>query len=200
MKKTLSKRGRPPKEDGNLRADYLDIRLLSSEKQTFRDAADLAGLDLSAWVRGRLRMLARKELEAASQPVAFLVHATEKPVRLIDAKFIAPSSIRLKFTDKTFTLAIRKLEMPVDRIKWKTAAASPTGEKMMVKGVKGDDIPIDAPTLRYLVDAEYAARIDASLDALQLSRKELAEMARDNPPPDSWYDEPAQDLARESWK
>jgi hypothetical protein len=73
MNKTLPKRGRPPKGVDRLKAEYLDIRLLGVEKQAFRDAADLAGLDLSAWVRERLRMLARKELEAAGQPVAFLV-------------------------------------------------------------------------------------------------------------------------------
>ena len=79
MKKTLSKGGRPPKGIDRVKAEYLDIRLLAVEKKAFRDAADLAGLDLSAWVRERLRMLARKELEAAGQPVAFLARpsATE---------------------------------------------------------------------------------------------------------------------------
>ena len=72
MNKTLPKRGRPPKRSDHLKAEYLDIRLSATEKQAFRDAADLAGLDLSAWVRERLRKLARKELEAANQPVAFL--------------------------------------------------------------------------------------------------------------------------------
>ena len=77
MNKTLPKRGRPRKEGDRLKADYLDIRLGAAEKQAFRDAADLAGLDLSAWVRERLRMLARKELEAADRPVAFLAKITE---------------------------------------------------------------------------------------------------------------------------
>jgi len=76
MNNTLPKRGRPPKSTDRLKADYLDIRLLAVEKQAFRDAADLAGLDLSAWVRERLRTLARKELEAAGQPVAFLAKVT----------------------------------------------------------------------------------------------------------------------------
>ena len=67
------KRGRPKKESDRTKDDYLDIRLGGAEKQAFRDAAELAGLDLSAWVRERLRVAARKELEGASQPVAFLV-------------------------------------------------------------------------------------------------------------------------------
>jgi uncharacterized protein (DUF1778 family) len=74
----LVKRGRPPKAIDHLRAEYLDIRLLAAEKQAFRDAANLAGLDLSAWVRERLRRLARKELEAAGQSVAFLAKAETK--------------------------------------------------------------------------------------------------------------------------
>jgi hypothetical protein len=78
MNKTLLKRGRPKKGDDRVKADYLDIRLLATEKQAFRDAAELAGLDLSAWVRERLRTLARKELEAANRPVAFLPKAEGK--------------------------------------------------------------------------------------------------------------------------
>ena len=67
-----TQRGRPNKAPGRTKGDYLDIRLETAEKQAFRDAADLAGLDLSAWVRERLRGAARKELEEAGRPVAFL--------------------------------------------------------------------------------------------------------------------------------
>jgi hypothetical protein len=64
--------GRPRKGSDQAKSAYLEVRLNSGEKQAFRDAADLAGLDLSAWVRERLRQVARKELEEAGQPVAFL--------------------------------------------------------------------------------------------------------------------------------
>jgi hypothetical protein len=67
-------RGRPPKADERRKGDYLEIRLESVEKQAFRDAAQNAGLDLSAWVRERLRVVARIELEAADKPVAFLAN------------------------------------------------------------------------------------------------------------------------------
>ena len=56
------KRGRPPKADDRRKEDYLDIRLEAAEKQAFKDAAELAGLDLSAWVRERLRSAAAKSL------------------------------------------------------------------------------------------------------------------------------------------
>jgi uncharacterized protein (DUF1778 family) len=65
-------RGRPKKDPERTKGEYLDIRLESAEKQAFRDAAELAGLDLSAWVRERLRAAARKELDGAGLVVAFL--------------------------------------------------------------------------------------------------------------------------------
>lgn len=66
-------RGRPPKLAEKRKAEYLDIRLEASEKQAFRDAADVAGLDLSAWVRERLRASARRELESVGRLPAFLL-------------------------------------------------------------------------------------------------------------------------------
>jgi uncharacterized protein (DUF1778 family) len=72
MQTQQAKRGRPPKTEERRKAEYLDIRLEASEKEAFKDAAEVAGLDLSAWVRERLRSIARKELEAVERPVAFL--------------------------------------------------------------------------------------------------------------------------------
>jgi len=48
---------------GKRKADLLQVRLNATEKQAFEDAASLAGLGLSAWVRERLRKVAAKELE-----------------------------------------------------------------------------------------------------------------------------------------
>jgi hypothetical protein len=48
------------------------MRVEQSEKDTFRAAADAAGLPLSGWIRHRLRQDARKELEDLGLPVAFL--------------------------------------------------------------------------------------------------------------------------------
>ena len=72
-KKGMAKRrGRPPVSPEKTKADYLEVRLESAEKQAFKDAADFAGLALSAWVRERLRLAARRELEKLGKPVAFL--------------------------------------------------------------------------------------------------------------------------------
>ena len=66
------RRGRPPKEANRLRDKPLLVRLETSEKEAFRDAADLAGVPLSTWVRERLRQIAIRELEKAARPIAFL--------------------------------------------------------------------------------------------------------------------------------
>lgn len=66
------KRGRPPVGPEKTKAEYLEVRLGVAEKQAFKEAADLAGLALSAWVRERLRRVARKELEEAGKSVPFL--------------------------------------------------------------------------------------------------------------------------------
>jgi hypothetical protein len=72
MKDKSHKRVRTPKDSDSGKSEYMEIRLGSDEKQAFKDAADLAGLGVSAWVRERLRRIAAKELQEASRPVAFL--------------------------------------------------------------------------------------------------------------------------------
>ena len=63
MAKKRAKTGRPPQE--KTRGEYLEVRLDADEKQAFKDAAELAGVGVSTWVRERLLTIARKELEAA---------------------------------------------------------------------------------------------------------------------------------------
>lgn len=63
----MSNRGRTKRLD-----EYIEIRVEASEKKTFKDAANLAGIPLAAWIRERLRRAAVKELEEAAIPVAFL--------------------------------------------------------------------------------------------------------------------------------
>lgn len=72
MDKSKKKRGRPPKQASELRNEDLLVKLKADEKEAFRDAADLAGVSLSSWVRERLRRMAIRELEEASRPIAFL--------------------------------------------------------------------------------------------------------------------------------
>jgi uncharacterized protein (DUF1778 family) len=52
--------------------DYMELRLDAAEKEAFVQAAKVAGMSLSGWVRDRLRRASRKELEDMSMPVAFI--------------------------------------------------------------------------------------------------------------------------------
>ena len=54
------------------KTETLKIRLGPEEKQAFQEAADLAGVSLSAWIRERLRKSARTELEEAGHRPPFL--------------------------------------------------------------------------------------------------------------------------------
>lgn len=66
------KRGAPNKSDEDRKTAITQIRLMTSEKDGFEEAARLAGLSLSAWMRERLRMVARKELESHGKQPEFL--------------------------------------------------------------------------------------------------------------------------------
>jgi len=55
-----------------MKTELVKMRLTAAEKATFKQAADLAGLALSGWMRERLRRTAVRELGDASLPIAFL--------------------------------------------------------------------------------------------------------------------------------
>lgn len=47
--------GRPQKDKDESRARLMQVRVQNREYEIFKEAADAAGLDLSGWVRARLR-------------------------------------------------------------------------------------------------------------------------------------------------
>jgi hypothetical protein len=49
-----------------------DLRLSEPEKQAFREAAQVAGLPISAWMRERLRVVAIRELGAGGRTAPFI--------------------------------------------------------------------------------------------------------------------------------
>jgi hypothetical protein len=75
MKNGNKKRGRPSKTPDELRSEDLLVKLKADEKKAFKDAAQLAGLPLSSWVRERLRRVAIRELQEAARPIPFLRHS-----------------------------------------------------------------------------------------------------------------------------
>jgi hypothetical protein len=70
--KTKKKRGRPCKEPHEIQTEYLDVRLVTTEKEAFKTAASMAGMPLSMWVRDRLRAASKKELVECGKTVPFL--------------------------------------------------------------------------------------------------------------------------------
>ena len=54
------------------KTEFMKLRLQPEEKQAFEQAADIAGVPLSAWVRERLRRAARAELVDAGRQVPFM--------------------------------------------------------------------------------------------------------------------------------
>lgn len=55
-----------------MKTESIEIRVQSDEKAAFKEAADIGGLPLSAWVRERLRRITIRELEEAGKPILFL--------------------------------------------------------------------------------------------------------------------------------
>jgi len=72
------KKGRPRKPASVSKVESIEVRLSPSEKEGFRQAAELAGVGLSTWMRERLRRTAIRELTEAGQQVAFLQVADVK--------------------------------------------------------------------------------------------------------------------------
>lgn len=54
------------------KTDILQIRLTGAEKLGIAQAAALAGIPLSSWVRERLRLAAIRDLESAGRQVPFV--------------------------------------------------------------------------------------------------------------------------------
>jgi len=69
----MKKRATKPKSS-SAKKQMLEVRTNDAEKQAFKDAAELAGIPLSAWVRERLRQAAIRDLEAVGKRAAFLEH------------------------------------------------------------------------------------------------------------------------------
>lgn len=58
----MARTGRPPKKPDDILEARIEFRLLPEEKEQFEQAAQLADMKLSAWVRKRLLSVARREI------------------------------------------------------------------------------------------------------------------------------------------
>lgn len=117
--------------------------------------------------------------------------------QLKTAHLVRNTRIRLTFADDhTATLPIDHLGMPVDRIRWDTVQATPSGDAMTVTAIKGEQIAVAATTLRYLADPDYAAQVEAKITSLRDMLGDLDE----GETPAGMFDGPTIDPVVESWK
>jgi len=76
--KITHKSGHKPKV-AHRRTERFELRITKAERTAFEEAATLSGIELSAWVRERLRLASRKELEKLSKPIPFLEEPATTP-------------------------------------------------------------------------------------------------------------------------
>jgi uncharacterized protein (DUF1778 family) len=55
-----------------MKTESVEVRMHTDEKRAFREAAELAGIPLSAWIRERLRRASARELADVGRQVPFL--------------------------------------------------------------------------------------------------------------------------------
>lgn len=65
-------RGRPRKGSTDTKSESVLLRMAPREKKGFAEAADMAGIPLSVWMRERLRIAAMRELGDAGRKIPFL--------------------------------------------------------------------------------------------------------------------------------
>lgn len=68
----MKRPGRPRKPVGSTKSLTVEVRLSELEKQGFQEAAEIAGVGLSTWIRERLRRAAVRELEEAGRVAPFI--------------------------------------------------------------------------------------------------------------------------------
>jgi hypothetical protein len=113
--------------------------------------------------------------------------ATPQPDRLSAVRYQTPNRLQVTFADgRSFSLPIRRLQMPVSQIDWPSAAASPDGTAMTVREIGGREIPIDAGAVRCMVDKGFAAQVKAALDAIRLTREERRALSEVSDRPAEW--------------
>ncbi len=60
------------------KSENIKLRVKPEEKKAFQEAAEIAGIDLSTWIRERLRRSARVELQEVGKEIPFFRKDTEE--------------------------------------------------------------------------------------------------------------------------
>lgn len=111
------------------------------------------------------------------------------PERVIEARYVRTSRLFLRFADGLEgTWSFRQLCLDMSNMKVTSIKASASGNCIRVKSKWGDDVELDTSSIRWLIDPEYAARLEAEIAAMQIPSERLERIAAKNQPPQEWYD------------
>lgn len=112
-----------------------------------------------------------------------------RPDRVVEARYVRTSQLFLRFADGLEgTWTFKKLCLDMSNMKLTSIKASASGDAIDVKSKWGDDVELDASSLRVLIDPEYAAGLEKQIAALQIPTERLERIAARNQPPQQWYD------------
>lgn len=97
-----TKRGRPPAKPNKKKGHSLEVRLEPEDKELFKEAAERAGLPLSAWVRNRLRASASDELHTGGPAARPAQQATIHTFAPESFEVLKPIPVVIESTDDGF--------------------------------------------------------------------------------------------------
>jgi hypothetical protein len=107
---------------------------------------------------------------------------------IVDAHFVEPSQLFLKFADgQTGTWSFDELQLDMMDMKPETIKTSSCGTSIEMQTIQGENVQLDASSLRYAIDPNYAAEIDQSIRNSHISPKEFDKAAA-FPLDPRWYD------------
>lgn len=90
----------------------------------------------------------------------------------------SPEEFTVRFGDgKAFSKPVSIFEMPVECLRWETIAVSDAGNSIVIIDIADEPLDIDAKTVRYYCDEEYADEIKKRHEGNRLTNEELDEIA-----------------------
>jgi hypothetical protein len=85
--------------------------------------------------------------------------------QIVEARYVEPAQMYLRFADGlegTWTFE----QLDLDMSNMKSGTIKVVGDDVEVRSNDGEDVQLDSSSLRYRVDAKYAAEIEAKLNIL----------------------------------
>lgn len=107
--------------------------------------------------------------------------------------FLPPASVRLIFRDQfSSILPVETLELPLEELDWPGIAVSLSGSHLILRAHTGEEVLVEAETLRSLCDPDYNRKLRSLLASLTISNASLEGYSRNfqEPPQLAHREEP----------